>query len=125
MAHTIRLRGAWNLEKQTAPGGGYDLVRLKREFGYSSGLKSASRVWLAITTLGTQATAELNGRALGRIDGQRDFNDKGASPGPSRFDVTAVLQPRNTLTIQFSLPELQPEERSADDWAGVRLEIEE
>src|SRR5947208_5446365 len=125
MAHTIRLRGAWTLERQPASAGGPHVIKLKRDFGYSSGLESASRVWLSISTVASKAFIELNGNALGRIDGRGDSNAKSDGRGLSRFDVTAYLKPRNTLTLQFALPELQPSERSDDEWADVRLEIEE
>ena len=114
MPHFIRLRGAWNLERQTAPAGEHVNVRLTRDFGCSSGLKTASRVWLSILNAASEASAELNGRSLGRI-----------CTSQSRFDVTSLLRPRNTLTIEFSAAELSLDGLNADAWADVRLEIEE
>lgn len=82
------------------------LVRFTRRFAQPTGLDKNSRVWLVIEEVDWLGTVALNGAALGMVR----FSAAPATDGvsdlacPARFDITALLQPRNELTIDVLLP---------------------
>jgi len=80
--HTIRLGEPW--ERTTLADG---RVRHRRRFGRPRTLDANERLWL----VGEQPmTAAVNGMTLGTAE---------------RFDLTALLQPRNELVIDMPSPE--------------------
>ena len=121
MAHTIRLRGAWAVEREhDADGSG--TVKFTRQFGCSAGLKAARRVQLVIQKLAGRASIELNGNLLGEIPVGAHEAEGNDLKQPTNFDVAALLRPRNTLVVRVLLAE---REAAASGEPGlVRLEIE-
>src|SRR5437762_7953506 len=112
--HRIRLRGPWTCEplyrrqggqtsavhlpppfRMTMPGrwsdgGLHDFrgcVRCVRRFGYPGRIDEWERVWLTFAGVEGEAAAVLNGQALGQF------------AQPAEFDVTPLLQTRNTLAV--------------------------
>jgi beta-galactosidase/beta-glucuronidase len=128
--HSIRLRGPWRYEplarsvlqsdgtptettnglppagKVAMPGDwGATLgrafrgrVRYRRAFGRPT-IEAGERVYLVIEAVDAEARVLLNGQPLGETRG-----------GPARFDVTALLRPRNELMVEVSLPVHPPDE---------------
>ena len=158
MPHVIRLRGPWHCQAlartvllpdgtivndagDLPPAGraavpddwshclGADFrgqVRYARVFHRPTGLGPDSRVMLLFQQVDAWGHLLLNGQPLGKIP---------PGAGPTRFDVTDRLLPRNELTVDVDLPRLTadspPLERPAGraDKAGglvgeVQLEIE-
>lgn len=133
--------GEWHLTTDALPAGGSvpmpgdwscvlgedfsGSVLFTRTFRCPESLANAARVWLAIEEVEWQASAKLNGQALGNVvsdllrEGSQDHTC------PARFDVTKLLQPRNLLAITVtSRPQLTDEGKFG--YLGlVRLEIEE
>jgi beta-galactosidase/beta-glucuronidase len=125
--HVIRLRGPWDLEPlaRDVPtgGGGYrrevgDLpaggrvqvpgdwqaslgahfvgcVRYTRRFNCPTNLGPDERVWLAFDGVDYQSQVTLNAQALGAVQGYGS---------PSRIEITSLLEPRNVLALDISLP---------------------
>jgi hypothetical protein len=125
--HVIHLRGPWQLEALArtllradglkeeepaslpAPGRcrvpsdwaetlGADFcgrVRYTRNFGCPTGLEPLDRVDLTIERIDAFGRAWLNREPLGEIAFGREN---------VRFDVTALLKPRNVLTIEVEMP---------------------
>jgi hypothetical protein len=123
MAHFIRLRGPWNVERSRSPAG-RDAVKFIRQFGNSAGLRSASRVWLAIEDIAGSAAVELNGSALGRIISSRATDEAGSQHCPARFEITNLLQPRNLLVIEFRSLDGTTDVEAPGEPGLVRLEID-
>ncbi|HEV3255599.1 MAG TPA: hypothetical protein VG013_01840 [Gemmataceae bacterium] len=112
--HRIRLRGPWDYEplartvtsdeplplkgRVTMPAredeGGLanfaGRVRFRRRFGWPARIDVHERVWLTFAGVEAVADVWLNGQSLGRHEGS----------GPCEFDVTALLQIRNELTVE-------------------------
>jgi hypothetical protein len=128
--HRIRLRGPWECEPLARQGGGplpppgrmtmpcrwvdgglpdfAGRVRFRRRFGYPGRIDSHERVWLTFAGAGDAAEIRLNGQSLGRHEG----------PWPFEFEVTALLRPRNELTVEV--------EAAGGDgglWGEVALEV--
>jgi len=123
MAHFIRLREAWNVERPDESNGSRS-VKLTRQFGCSSGLKTASRVWLSIEDVAGCASVELNGNILGQIANSRNADDLGGQRCPAKFEITALLQPRNALTVEVSPAAEATAPQMPEHLGLVQLEIE-
>jgi len=123
--HFIRLRGPWQLAPASEPTqtrsatmpstwaqGGFvgfrGTMRHTRRFGAPTGIEPGDRLMLCATGLVGTGSATLNGAVLGDI-----------GEGGFRFDITACVEPRNSLTIELT---------HDDDLGGlpgeVRLEVE-
>jgi hypothetical protein len=113
MAHCIRLRGAWTIERSPVAGG-HNVVRLTRQFGCSQGLKAAERVWLSIEDIARAASVTLNDKPLGKT----------GRCTPARFDVTSLLQSRNLLVIEITTDEAIAESDEPGCLGLVQLEID-
>jgi hypothetical protein len=129
------------------------LVRFTRRFAQPTGLDGNTRVWLVVENVDWQAAVSLNGHPVGHtqhagtsptpcllvpLSPSLPLSPSPplslCSPCPARFDITALLQPRNELTIDVLLPEIAagclPLSRPGrENLAGgliglVRLEIE-
>ncbi len=99
--HRIRLRGPWEwdaggrsgrLTMPCSPGdagraGLAGAVRFRRRFGYPGRIDDHERVWLVMGGVGRRAEVCVNGVSLG------------AWEGDGEHDVTALLGPRNELTV--------------------------
>jgi hypothetical protein len=83
-------------------------VRFRRRFGYPGRIDSYERVWLTFAGVEAEAEAWLNGQALGRFGGT----------GPFEYDVTALLQARNELTVEVDAPD-----GDGGLWGEVALEV--
>ena len=128
--HRIRLRGPWECEPLARAGGGplpppcrmtmpcrwgdgglpgfAGRARFRRRFGYPGRIDTYERVWLTFAGVDGVAEVWLNGTRLGRHEG----------PGPFEFVVTALLRPRNELTVEV--------EAAGGDgglWGEVALEV--
>ena len=131
--HRIRLRGPWTCEplhrwhggqtsthdlpppfRMTMPGrwadgGLHDFrggVRCVRRFGYPGRIDEWERVWLTFAGVEGRASAVLNGQALGQFT------------QAAEFDVTALLQTRNTLAV-----DVDSKEPDGGLWGEVALEV--
>jgi hypothetical protein len=122
--HRIRLRGPWICQasgrgklpavRVTMPDGWSQSgltdfrgeLRCTRHFGYPGRIDAGERVWLTVEGVSVPATLTLNGRCLGICE------------KTAEFDVTSLLQPRNTLEmiVDVSPGVTQP-------WEEVALEI--
>ena len=130
--HTIRLRGPWNylplcrttwtaegtsteIEGTVPPGGRLNMpadwqsilgndffgrVRFERHFHCPTGLTEQDQVFIAIEEVDALGSVQLNGQHVGDIP---------ANAGPTRFDITILLQQRNRLEVVVDLPRLQAE----------------
>lgn len=109
--HRIRLRGPWECQPLRRHGEGSlpslcrmampcrwsegglpdfsGLVRFTRSFGYPGRIDSYERVWLTFAAVGGEAEVRLNGQPLGRLT------------GPTEFEVTRLLRPRNELIVEI------------------------
>ena len=145
--HTIRLRGPWRYrplarsvwladgrigesEQDLPPPGRMEMpadwaetlggdfrgrVRYQRRFGRPTGREPQETVWLVFEGAHRVASISLNGRLLGKVHG-RDM--------PERFDVTALLNERNEMTVDVELPLVDPPEKQPGGLTGeVSLEI--
>ena len=128
--HRIRLRGPWECEPVARVGGGplpppcrmtmpcrwadgalfgfAGRVRFRRRFGYPGRIDAHERVWLTFAGAGPVADVGLNEQHLARFEGA----------GPFEFEVTALLQARNELTVEVDAP-------GGDGglWGDVALEV--
>ena len=127
--HTIRLRGPWNYQplarttwtptgtslptEEDVPAGGrlnipsswepvlgenfFGQVRFQRYFHSPTGLTEQDQVFIRIDEVDALASVYLNDQPLGDIP---------PGAGPTRFDVTILLQQRNQLEIVVDLPML-------------------
>ncbi|MEC9003025.1 MAG: hypothetical protein VX644_06605 [Planctomycetota bacterium] len=125
--HTIRLHGPWNYlplcrttwtaegtsietEGVVPPGGRLNMpadwqsilgndffgrVRFERHFHCPTGLTEQDQVFIAIEQVDALGSVQLNGQHLGDIP---------ATAGPTRFDITILLQQRNRLEVVVDLP---------------------
>jgi len=123
MAHFIRLRGAWSVEREEKPDRSCT-VKLSRQFGCSAGLKSASRVWLSIEDIAGCASVELNGSPLGQIVSSRTVDEPTGQRCPAKFEIAALLRPRNLLAIEIHSSDGTGEPNRPDHLGLVKLEIE-
>ena len=130
--HTIRLRGPWNylplcrttwtaegtsteIEGAVPPGGRLNMpadwqsilgnvffgrVRFERHFHCPTGLTEQDQVFIAIEQVDALGSVQLNGQHVG---------DLPANAGPTRFDITILLQQRNRLEVIVDLPRVQAE----------------
>lgn len=130
--HTIRLRGPWNylplcrttwtaegtsteIEGAVPSGGRLNMpadwqsilgndffgrVRFERHFHCPTGLTEQDQVFIAIEEVDALGSVQLNGQHVGDIS---------ANAGPTRFDITILLQQRNRLEVVVDLPRLQAE----------------
>ena len=81
-------------------------------------------MWLAVYEVAGRATINLNGHPLGTIVGHGAEDEFLGQRCPTRFDVTALLQPRNVLVVDV-ISDAQTSATSAADYPGlVQLEIE-
>ena len=125
--HTIRLRGPWQLSPASAadptaietnvPGDwsalGADFAgpaHFIRKFGLPTNL-SQERISLVIEQVHPRGHIELNGQLLGT---------QTAADGPRQYEVTKLLQLRNTLRIEVELAR----QAGPGSLGEVRLEIE-
>jgi len=131
--HRIRLRGPWQYEPLTrltrdatgrVQSSGADLpppgvmkmpadwglqlgsdfrgrVRYRRHFNCPTALESHETVWLVIEAVDLSAEVFLSAQPLGTI--QPDAS-------ATRFNVTALLRPRNELIVEVELPPLAEEQ---------------
>ena len=129
--HVIRLRGPWEYQPlartvllpdgstQTEPGDlpsggrmqmpanwgatlGLDFrgrVRYTRGFNWTAALGDGDRVELVVEQADAFGEITLNGTPLGRIQ---------LSDPPARYEIAALLQPRNELIVVVELPRLTP-----------------
>jgi hypothetical protein len=123
MAHFIRLRGAWEIERVEYPDG-RGRMRFTRRFGNSAGLKSAQCVWLAIENVVGRAAIGLNGTSLGDVIGSEVRDDSVAQRCPAKFGIASLLQPRNVLVIEVSIDNRAMNVDEADYLGPIRLEVE-
>jgi hypothetical protein len=85
------------------------VVRFSRRFHRPTGLDAASRVWLVVEDVDSQANIELNDCFLGAVIGSGSTFGPDEMPCcPARFDITANLQPQNRLSISVTSPSLGP-----------------
>ena len=87
------------------------LVRYTRSFHRPTGLDAGSRVWLVIEDVDFQATVTLNDQSLGVIQlagspQARQLFDLPHHPiaCPTRFDITDLLAPSNSLVLDILQP---------------------
>jgi len=131
--HRIRLRGPWTCEplwrwqdeqtktadlpppfRMTMPGRWSDaglvdfrgLVRCVRRFGYPGRIDEWEHVWLTFAGVEGRATAVLNGQQLGQF------------AQPAEFDVTTLLETRNTLAV-----DVDSRDPGGGLWGEVALEV--
>ena len=71
-------------------------VRYTRRFGLPTNLEPAEQVWLVVEGVDYFGTLALNGQSLGKLAGYRR---------PAEFQVTELLLPRNSLTLEVELPQ--------------------
>jgi hypothetical protein len=114
--HRIRLRGPWRIEdagKQTVPwselAGGSQHLRARRSFGFPGRIDAYERVWMTFGGLPAAARISLNGSILGRQENAET---------PFEFDVTALLQGRNELTVELLEPPI-----AGAGWGEVAMEV--
>ena len=138
--HVIRLRGPWQYtplarfdDGTLPPPGRVELptdwgatlgdgfrgrVRYERSFNSPSNLDPHERVWLVIGGADARADVGLNGQPLGTVEGYALS---------SEWDITAIIGPRNALSIAVELPDavLRPgrEALPGGPIGPVRLEI--
>ena len=130
--HRIRLHGPWDYEplartvlhadgrlevidgplpprgRMTVPGRWADRgpgafagrMRFRRTFQWPAGLDFCERLWLVFAGADYFTTVRLNGELLGRHEGAFD---------PFAFDISALVQLRNELTVEVDLPAVPPE----------------
>lgn len=130
LSHTIRLRGPWQCrpfartvrlasgesaaEVGELPTGGRaempadwgallgagfrGRVRYTRGFGLPTGIEPEQRLDLVVDAVDAFGQVSLNGQLLGSVGSEI-----------ARFEVTALLKPRNELVIEVELPRLTPE----------------
>lgn len=130
--HAIRLRGPWQIEplagpvpvtttlETTVPGDWTATLgenfrgsaRYTRRFGLPTNLSPEERVSLVVEHVHWHATIELNGQLLGT---------QTAADRARKFEITPLLQLRNSLQIVVELPADQIGPGSLGE---VRLEIE-
>ena len=124
--HQIRLRGPWECEvigdkpdtkRVIMPCRWHDIgwpdkpgrVLAVRRFGYPGRIDTYERVWLTFAGLSDRADIVLNEQPLGSI---QDVD------GPSDFDITQLLQPRNTLEVT-----LDWQNETGGLWGEVAMEV--
>ena len=90
MTHTIRLRDPWDASPQ-ADG----TVRFTRHFNRPTGLETGDRVWLVIEGA-APFSVSLNGHPVGQASRLPP-----PAADPARYEITALLQPRNKLEIEL------------------------
>ena len=132
-AHRINLRGPWKLELGTGPSpiahkirlpaewdqvfaGCSGAVRLSRTFHRPTNLEPAEVVELAFEHWPGNWVISLNQRPLS------EFREASAE-SPKRIDVTALLQPTNTVTAEIHLTPQEKGEGPAGQFGNVALEI--
>lgn len=126
--HRIRLRGPWECEpltgepppparRMTMPcrwrdGGLGEFsgrVRCRRRFGLPRQIEAHERIWLTFEGIAGTADLALNGQSLGKSV---------TGPYPLAYEVTALMQPRNELTVEVAAPD-----GDGGLWGEVALEI--
>jgi hypothetical protein len=129
--HAIRLRGPWQIAPldgtepaiplETAVPGDWSAALggdfrgracFLRRFGLPTNLSPAERVFLVVEQVHWLGTIELNGQLLGT---------QTAADGLQRYEVTPLLQLRNSLQIVVELP---ADQTGPGMLGEVRLEIE-
>lgn len=128
--HAIRLRGPWLIEpldvaepvaplETTVPGDWsvalgdfHGRARYTRRFGLPTNLSPEERVSLVVERIHGQGSIELNGQLLGT---------QAAADGARKYEVTPLLQLRNSLQIVI---ELAADQTGPGLLGEVRLEIE-
>jgi hypothetical protein len=83
-------------------------VRLRRKFGLPSRLDAHEHVWLTAAAVEGKAWFWLNDTLLGGHDGS----------GPFEREVTALLRPRNVLTVEVEAPDGR-----GGLWGATALEV--
>ncbi|QEL13362.1 hypothetical protein [Limnoglobus roseus] len=103
--HAIRLRGFWTAA-EVEPG----RVRYARNFGRPRTLDAGETVWLVGSRSPGAGQVLLNWQPVGAIHADEPF----------AFEITSILQPRNTVEIEIAagedklLGEIALEIRSSD-----------
>ena len=132
--HRIQLNGPWTYEwigreeiraeplRIKLPAAWLDLfgpvagnVRFRRSFGKPTNLESNEQVFLCFDGIGGTGTVRLNNRELGTLDGNQTT---------ARYDVTGLLESRNTLLVELCFA---PDESPAEPgglWRPVAIEIQ-
>jgi hypothetical protein len=104
--HTIRLRGPWQCDiggrmtrvhmpaqrRSVVADDFHGQLSCHRRFGCPTCLDPHESVWLVIDMPALSGEATLNGEVLGRFRSTSD---------PTEFDITARLQERNELVLEF------------------------
>ncbi len=116
----ISLPGDW----RAALGDFAGTVLFTRTFRCPESLASATRVWLGVEEVSSQARVELNDQFLGEIVCSQTAEGNHHQQCPARFDITELLQPRNLVAITLTSPTPTPTERRSGHLGLVRLEIE-
>ena len=91
-------------------------VRFRRSFGKPTNLEVDERLFLCFDGVGGMGSVSLNDRELGTLDGNQTS---------VRYDVTGLLESRNTLLVELCFA---PDESPAEPgglWRPVAIEIEE
>jgi beta-galactosidase/beta-glucuronidase len=107
----IKLPAAWSDLFGSVAGN----VRFRRSFGKPTNLDSNEQVFLCFDGIGGTGTVRLNDRELGTLDGNQTS---------ARYDVTGLLESRNTLLVELCFA---PDESSAEPgglWRPVAIEIQ-
>ncbi len=105
--HSIRLRGPW--DSQPLEGDPPAGTRHVRRFNCPTNLAPGQRVWLVIDETPGLVGVTLNAAEVGQV------SNLPALPCPARFEIAALLQPRNELVLEVT---------GEQGLGEVRLEIE-
>jgi len=103
--HTIRLRGAWKIERRADGSAVFE-----RAFGSPRTLDAGESIWLVCNTVPGNGTVLVNGIAIGDAVAGSAFQG----------DATGAMQPRNSVRLELravghaNLGEVSLEFRSAD-----------
>ncbi|MBL8800157.1 MAG: hypothetical protein JNM56_40115 [Planctomycetia bacterium] len=84
-------------------------VRFRRRFGLPRQIDAHERLWLTFAGIEGAADLSLNGQHLARTV---------TGPYPLAYEVTALMQPRNELTVEVAAPD-----GDGGLWGEVTLEI--
>jgi hypothetical protein len=94
--HVIRLRGPWHREPlvRDGPEDSRRPARYSRRFNRPTNLDPEESVWLVLEGVDVEAEIALNGRSLGKV---------GEASDTTRFEITAMLEAHNMLSIDIPL----------------------
>jgi hypothetical protein len=108
--HRVHMPTTW----QSLFGDTAGTARFRRRFHRPTNLDPDERVFLVFDGIGGRAEIRLNGRQFSSID---------AAACPAGFDVTALLAPRNELTVDVVFDPDKVPGQPGGLWAPVALEI--